>query len=587
MDQDRSRDDRRQAERREADRRLDELTALYRVASLSALDGDAGAIMREIVNVTAASLSADRVMLFTYDPTSNSLELKVDGGDDFRLLLPDEPLLAQTIRNRTPELSNDILRDSGGRSAIADRYGIRQMVAAPLIAGDQVLGALVGLGAERGAFSTGDLRLLAVVADRAALTIHNTDLVAALQRQVQELDGLQRLSKLLTSAEDLEHVIGESIRIVSEMVKCEKMAVLLHDEDADQLVTYRPVYGLSEEQVEGLRIPLNKPSLGATVFRTNTPLMSNDARNDSWVSPVFRDLLDMETVLVVPLSSGPRPIGILKAVNATRGHFDQNDLRFTSILGTRVASVIEGGLARQRERELVRQLREADRTKTEFVSMLAHELRGPMTTVMGFGYTLRDQADTLSPEKRKQILGIVVREVERLARMVNDLLDVARMDSGTLSYELEPMALDELMESILEVHTSLRATHLVDLDIEEGLPKVLADHDRISQVFLNLLTNATRYSPEGTPIVVRLRSLPENGEVLVTVSDQGIGIPPRDQERIFEKFSMLPKPGWTKKGTGLGLFITKGIVEAHGGRIWVDSDIGSGSRFNFTLRVAR
>jgi len=587
MDQFSDHENRRQAERRDADRRLDELTALYRVASLSALDGDANTIMREIVSVTAESVAADRVMLFLYDPSSNSLELKVDGGDEFRLPLPDEPLLALTVRNRTAELSNDILRDSDGRSAIVDRYAARQLVAAPLIAGDQVLGALVGIDAVRGAFSTGDLRLLTVVADRAALTIHNADLVAALQRQVQELDGLQRLSKLLTSAEDLEHVIGESIRIVSEMVKCEKMAVLLHDEGSGQLITHRPVYGLTEAQVEGLRIPLNQPSLGATVFRTNTPLMSNDARHDSWVSPVFRDLLDMETVLVVPLSTGPRPIGILKAVNAVKGQFDQDDLRFTSILGTRVASVIEGGIARQRERELMRQLREADRTKTEFVSMLAHELRGPMTTVMGFGHTLRDQADALPEEKRQTILNIIVREVERLARMVNDLLDVSRMDSGSLSYELEPMAVDELIESILEVHTSLRASHIVDIQLDNGLPKVMADRDRISQVLINLLTNATRYSPEGTPIVLTARHPAGTNEVVVTVGDQGIGIPPRDQERIFEKFSMLPKPGWTKKGTGLGLFITKAIVEAHGGRIWVDSDIGSGSRFNFTLPTAR
>lgn len=587
MDEDRARDERRQAERREQDRRVEELTALYRVASLSVLEGDPEAIMREVITVVAEPLGAEKVLLFLYDPSANFLELKANGGEEFRVVLPDEPLLAQTVRNRSPELSNDIMRDSEGRSAIAERFGACQLVAAPLVADDQVLGAIVGIDAARGAFSPADLRLLTVVADRAAVTIHNSEVVASLRRHVQELDGLQRLSKLLTSSEDLDHVIGESIRIVSEMVKCEKMAVLLHDADTDTLITHRPVHGLTEEQVEGLRIPLDQPSLGATVFRTNTPLMSNDARHDSWVSPVFRDLLDMETVLVVPLASGPRPIGILKAVNAEKGQFHQDDLRFTSILGRSVASVIEGSLARQRERELMRQLREADRTKTEFVSMLAHELRGPMTTVMGFGHSLRDQAESLPEPKKKQILNIIVREVERLARMVNDLLDVSRMDSGTLSYELEPMALDELIESILQVHTSLRATHMVDVKVEEGLPKVMADRDRISQVLLNLLTNATRYSPEGTPIVLSAHSLPGQKEVLVSVADEGIGIPHRDKERIFEKFSMLPKPGWTKKGTGLGLFITKGIIEAHGGRLWVESDLGSGSRFNFTLAIAR
>lgn len=588
MEPERFEEERRQTERGEDDdRRFDELTALYRVASLSSVHADPIAVMREVVNVTAESVAAGHVMLFLYDPSANRLELKVDDGDEFRVLLSEEPLLARTIQNRAAELSNDILRDSEGRSVLVDRYGCRELIAAPLVAGDQVLGVLVGLDAERGGFSSSDLRLLTVVADRAALTIHNAELISALQRQVQELDGLQRLSKLLTTAENLEHVIGESIRIVSEMVRCEKMALLLYDAESDCLITQEPVYGLSQEQVEGLRVTLGEPSLAATVFRTNTPLLSNDAANDSWVSPVFRDLLDMESVLVVPLSTGPRPIGVLKAVNAAKGYFDQDDLRFTSILGTRVASVIEGSFARQRERELMRQLREADRTKTEFVSMLAHELRGPMTTVMGFGRSLRDQGDSIPEAKKQHILKIVVREIERLARMVNDLLDVSRMESGTLSYELEPMALDELIEDLIHVHTSLRATHLIDLDVEEGLPKVVGDRDRISQVLLNLLTNATRYSPEGTPIVLTARSAPEDREVVVTVADEGIGIPPRDQERIFEKFSMLPKPGWTKKGTGLGLFITKGIVEAHGGRLWIESELGSGSRFNFSLPIAR
>ena len=542
--------------------------------------------MREIVDVVQETLAADEVMLFTYDPSSSSLELKVDGGDEFRLLLPEEPLLARAVRNRIGEISNDLTHDSEGRSLIAERYNARQLIAAPLGIGDDVRGVLVGVNCSRGAFTDSDLRLLTVIADRAALTIRNTELVSTLQRQVRELDGLQRLSKLLTSSEDLDMVIGESIRIVSEMVPCEKMAVLLYDPETDDLVTQEPVYGMTEEQIAQLRIPLSEPSLGGTVFRTNTPLMSNDAANDSWINPRFRELLEMDTLLVVPLAAGANPIGILKAVNANQGFFDENDLRFTSILGARLGSVLEVSLARGRERELMHQLREADRTKTEFVSMLAHELRGPMTTVMGFGYTLRDQADALSPEKRRDVLNIIVREVERLSRMVNDLLDVSRMESGVLSYELAPMDLGELIEGLISVHESLRATHLLDAHLDGELPKVMADRDRISQVLLNLLTNATRYSPEGTKIDISASYLREEGQVLVSVSDEGIGIPPREKERIFEKFSMLPKPGWTKKGTGLGLFITKSIVDAHGGKLWVDSELGKGSTFNVTLPVA-
>lgn len=571
----------------EDERRFGEMAALYRVAALSSLEGDSPAVMREIVAAVAEAVPAERAILFVYDESSDTVRALADGADEgARIPLAEAPVVAKAIRTRAPGLTNDLPRENEGRSALVEVFAARQVVAAPLVTEDRAIGVLAVVNSTRGAFTPQDLRLVTVIADRAALTIHNSVLISELQRQVEELDGLQRLSKLLSSIEDVDYVIGESVRIIRDMVPCEKMAVLLYDKASHELVAHAPGIGLSDDELHDLKVPLDEPSLSATVFRTNTPLMSNDAGSDKWVSPRLRSLLDIRSLLVVPLSTGPRPIGVLKGINAEKGCFTDSDLRFMSILGSRMTSVIEGSLARQRERQLLHQLREADRTKTDFVSMLAHELRGPMTTVMGFAYTLRDHADVLTEEKKKDVLRIIVREVERLSRMVTDLLDVSRMESGTLSYELEPMSLDELLDSLFETHTSLKAHHLVAAEIAPGLPKVLADRDRIAQVILNLMTNATRYAPDGTTI--RVRAFVPDGapHVQLQISDEGIGIAEGDKERIFEKFAMLPKPSWTKKGTGLGLFITKGIIEAHGGRLWVDSELGSGSTFNFTLPIA-
>ncbi|MGH2807721.1 MAG: ATP-binding protein [Actinomycetota bacterium] len=572
---------------RSPDRRYDELAALYRVASLSTSQDDPAGVMQEVVSVVEASLDCERAVLLLYDDATDELYLpKPAARAELRIKLSESPLLRRVLRSRTAEVNNDAAAEGDDRHLLVERYALRQVVAAPLTAGQKEFGVLLAVNSTRGAFGDSDLRLLTIIGDRAALTIENATLVATLQRQVRELDGLQRLSTLLTSTESLERVIGESILIVSDLLACEKMAILLYDEDRGELVAHPPVIGIDDDHVEDLRIRVAEPSLGSTVFRTNTPLMSNDARTDQWVNARFRETLGIETVLVVPLASGPRPIGVIEAVNAKKGYFDADDLRFTTILGGRVASVIDAKLAREREQSLVRQLREADRTKTEFVSMLAHELRGPMTTIMGFGYTLRDQPEVMSEQKRRDVLAIIVRETERLSRMVNDLLDVSRMESGTLSYELEPGQVEEVIQGIIDIHSSLRAHHFVDAKIDDDLPKVMMDKDRISQVLLNLLTNATRYSPEGTTITIRIRRHSES-ELHASVTDQGIGIAPQDRERVFEKFSMLPKPAWTKKGTGLGLFITKGIIEAHGGRLWIDSEVGKGTTFNFTLQTAR
>ena len=564
----------------------DELSALYRIATLSTSYGNPAAVTEEILRVVEQVVHCDRSVLFLYDEAADVLRLQDARDRGYVVPLSEPTILRRVLHSGLGEVVNDVDADPESNPIFADSLNARQLVAAPLVSTDKTLGVVGAINSRRGSFTHEDLRILTVLADRVALTIENAELVARLQRQVQELEGLHRLSRLLLSSETMERIVGESIRIVAEMLDCDKMALLLNDESNGCLVAMSSAVGLDTDQVEGLRITLDEPSLAGTVFRTKTPLVSNDAPNDAWVNRHMVELLGIESLLAVPLTTGPKPIGVLKAMNARKGFFGEDDVRFAMLLGGQVGALVESSMGRQRERQLVHKLREADRTKSEFVSMLAHELKGPMTTILGFSETLKQQWDKVPDEKKLSILDIVAKETGRLSRLVNDLLDVSRMEAGTLRYELTPVSLAELIESIITVHTSLSAQHLVVNDLPSDLPKVLADNDRLRQVFINLLTNATRYSPEGTAIRVRARALSEDGMVEVAVTDEGIGISEQDRDRIFSKFSMLPKPGWVKKGTGLGLFITKGIVEAHGGRIWVDSEPGKGSTFAFTLKAA-
>lgn len=568
-----------------------ELSALYRIAALSSTHGDIGLVINEVLRVIGEVISCDRPLLVLHDEDVDDLVLYSSSFEQAeRFSLSETSVLRRIFHTGTAEVVNDLTVDPDSNPGLRDAMEARQAVLAPLNAGERRLGVVAAINSRRGAFTDADLRLLTVLADRTALTIENTQLVSTLQRQVHELDGLHRLSRLLTSWESVDHVIGEAIRIVSELLSCEKMAVLLHDERAGSLEAHEPVFGIRPDQVDLLRVSLDHPSLVASVFRTNTPLVSNDAAADAWVSGPVTEALDIESILVVPLANGPRPIGVLEAINAKKGSFDDQDLRFTTLLGNRLASVIDSSLARERERALMQRLREADRTKTEFVSMLAHELSGPMTTIQGFGQSLQRNWGAVDDAKRTHILDILTKEIERLGRLVNDLLDVSRMEAGTLRYEFEPTSLQDVVENILVVHTSLKSRqHLVLTEIPAEVPDVRADKDRLRQVLLNLLTNATRYSPEGTTITIDAELVDAgDGErfVKVGVHDEGIGIAPDDLDRVFSKFSMLPKPAWVKKGTGLGLFITKSIVEGHGGYLWVDSEPGRGSHFYFTLPLA-
>lgn len=563
----------------------DDLSALYRIAALGTGPRDTREVVHDVLDVVADILPGEAAHLFLPHEDGVRFTIYSTDGPDGEVAIADSGVIGRIAVNRSGEVLNDVKADPDSVTNNRRIGAFRQMVAVPVGVVDDSRGVLAVTNATRGAFTDEDLRLLSVLGDRVSLSVHNSQLIAELGQQVQELEALQRLSKLLASTDSLERVTGDAIRIVQDLVGCGKLALMLHEASSNDLVAHRPAFNISDEELDQLRIPLSDPSLAASVFRTNTPLMSNDAPNDPWVYAKTQRLLDIQNLLVVPLSTGETALGVMMAMNSDTDQFDEDDMKYLSLIGRQVGAVLEASLGRQRERDLVRQLREADRTKSEFVSMLAHELKGPMSTVLGFGHTLEQQWDKLSDEKRTQVVGIITKETERLSRLVTDLLDVSRMESGTLRYEMEPMSIQEVVESIVEVHTSLQASHAISIEVGDDVPKVMGDRDRVRQVLINLLTNATRYSPENTTIVVGAAPHDENF-VRIWVQDEGIGIPEEDQARVFSKFSMLPKPGWVKKGTGLGLFITKGIIDAHGGRIWIDSASGKGSTFSFTLKRA-
>jgi signal transduction histidine kinase len=567
---------------------VDELQLVQRIEDLGTVAGDQRGFIGDVLELAAEIVDCEHPVLFLYDKpdTEEMLAHSLVGGP--RRLRPSGPnIVGRVLGSGAGEVVNDAAADPDVDPRVAGLEGVRQVVAAPLAVAGSKTGVIAAFNSNRGGFANRELRMLTLLADRAAIIIENARLRAAVERQSQELTGLHRLSRLLAAAETVGHTIEESVRVVVDLLDCERAAVFLFDEENNSLVVRPPVHGLSEEDVAGLEISLAAPSLPGTVFRTGTPLVSNEASGDAWVGESLQKLLDISNLLIVPLSSGPRSIGVLSASNARRGFFDDDDIRFTTLLGARIGNVIEATEARERERGLLQELREADRTRSEFVSMLAHELTGPMTTIKGFADILQRHSKKLDEAQRVEYLEIMTVEIDRLSSLVSDLLDVARMDSGTLRSERRPTHVPAIITSLLAVHSSLTDAHRIEVKVDPDLPKVSGDKDRIRQVLLNLLQNATRYSPEGTTITVGAEVVVENEErwVRVGVADEGIGIADEDRERVFAKFVMLPKPEWAKKGTGLGLFITKGIVEAHGGRIWVESEPGRGATFFFTLRI--
>jgi len=244
--------------------------------------------------------------------------------------------------------------------------------------------------------------------------------------------------------------------------------------------------------------------------------------------------------------------------------------------------------------------KEIDRMKTDFISTVSHELRTPLTSILGFASLIKDkleeriftliQADDRQTQKIvKQVgtnINIIVSEAERLTSLIDDLLDIAKMEAGKIDWHIQPNGIEEIIDRAIAATSSLFEGKNIELieDVESGLPDVIGDRDRLLQVFINLISNAIKFTDTGSCTV---RARQQENEMLIAVIDTGVGIAAADKSKVFEKFKQVGETLTDKpKGTGLGLPICKQIVEHHGGRIWLESELGLGSTFFFTLPIS-
>ena len=229
--------------------------------------------------------------------------------------------------------------------------------------------------------------------------------------------------------------------------------------------------------------------------------------------------------------------------------------------------------------------KEQERMHRDFVSMAAHELRNPLTAIKGFTRTLMLKADMLSDERRYEYLSMVNEQSNRLAHLVEDLMRVSRIDAGRVT--IEPRALDvaETLAGLLEQFRTKWSAREIVVTRPESLSPAFADPHKLEEILINLIDNAVKYSEAGSRVEVSIAA--DGADVKVSVRDHGEGIPAEEIPNLFQKFARIASPSTSEiPGTGLGLYIVKGFVLAHGGRVWVDSSPGDGSTFSFTLPVA-
>ena len=479
---------------------------------------------------------------------------------------------------------------------------IRTMLATPLLREGTPLGVIfVNRGPEPNPFSAKQIALLETFANQAVIAIENVRLftelrarTAELTRSVEQLTALGEVGRAVSSTLDLDTVLTRSspARSSSRGPTAARSSSTTrprrHSGSARAATPTHEEAAVLDPIARATPIPKGQGLAGRAALLREPVHIPDIAVEGAYESPVRAPLLQAgyRALLGVPLLREEQVIGVLAVIRKTPGDFAPEVVRVLMTFATQSALAIQNARLFREIADKSRQLEAASRHKSEFLANMSHELRTPLNAILGFSEVLAERMFGEVNEKQAEYLQDILSSGRHLLSLINDILDLSKVEAGRLELELGRFHLPTALDNALTLVRERATRHGITLTqtVDERVGDIVADERKVKQILLNLLSNAVKFTPEGGR--VGLTATAADGVVTIAVSDTGIGIAPEDQAAIFEEFRQVGREDARKQeGTGLGLTLAKKFVELHGGRIWVQSQVGQGSTFSFTLPV--
>jgi len=476
--------------------------------------------------------------------------------------------------------------------------GTRTMLATPLLREGVPIGAISIRRTEVRPFSEKQIALLKTFADQAVIAIENVRLFQELEastselaRSVGELKALGEVGQAVSSTLDLQTVLSTIVGHAVQLSGTDSGVIYEYDEGGQEF-HLRASHRMEEELVEAIRAAPIRQGEGATGRATATRapvqvinLLEERELGATRLRPIAARL-GYRSVLAVPLLREERILGALTVWRKEAGSFSEEVVNLLQTFATQSALAIQNARLFREIEAKGRELEAANRHKSEFLANVSHELRTPLNAIIGFSEVLGERMFGELNEKQAEYTDDILSSGRHLLSLINDILDLSKIEAGRMELELTTFHLPDAIENALLLVRERATRHGLRLErvIDERLGEFAGDERKVKQILVNLLSNAVKFTPEGGKIQVRAGL--DDGAVKISVSDTGVGIAPEDQEVIFEEFRQVGSNYAQKReGTGLGLTLTRKFVEMHGGKIWVESELGKGSTFTFTLPI--
>jgi signal transduction histidine kinase/CheY-like chemotaxis protein len=495
----------------------------------------------------------------------------------------------------------DVLNDADyGRRDLQELAGFRTLLSTPMLLQDEVVGVLSMWRTEVAPFELRERELLEEFAVQGAIALRQVNLIRALDSRgrekaskVAQLEALREVGETVGSSLDLDEVLD---RIVRNAVRLTNLgfgditlgtdggSIMEYDESSDSFHV-RAALGSRDllKQLRAITIRRDSTLVGRAAL-ARQPLEVPDlaqAELDPHLEILFRD--GWRSVLAVPMLRGDKMVGVLVIRRRGTGTFPPDVTELLQTFASQSAlAIVNARLFRELETK-TKELEIASHHKSEFLASMSHELRTPLNAVIGFSEVLLDRMFGEINERQEEYLRDILSSGRHLLELINDILDLSKVEAGQMVLEPSTFEVGSALEWASALHRERAAAHAITVtsEVADDVGTIEADERQFKQVVLNLVSNAVKFTPDGGS--VSIRAYREGTDLVVTVTDTGIGVPPEDQERIFESFQQGGRGAPREEGTGLGLTLSRRIVALCGGRMWLESTPGIGSTFGFSI----
>ncbi len=553
-------------------------------------------LLQNILQSAVYILNCEAGSLLLVDEQTDELVFRVAAGPVATNLVglrmaPGTGVVGRSVKSREPIIVNNVQNTPEWFSKTDKQTGFstQALLVTPLEVKDNVIGVIEVINRRDGLpFGNDDLNLLAAFAGQAAVAIENARLYTltdkALAERVEELSVMQRIDRELNTSLDVTRAMRITLDWAMRQSKATAGLVGMLVDNGLRIMASQG-YGAELSPYQEAAIPANSPYLQAAL-QSGQPQQNHLSIG----RPEGASLLPgAQGQIVIPIRREATTMGLVLLESTQAEPVPEDAMAFLIRLSDHAAIAIANA-------QLYAAVQAANVAKSEFVSFVSHELKNPMTSIKGYTELLAAGAVGPVNEPQANFLATIRSNVERMSTLVSDLADVSRIEAGRLRLEFKALSLLEVSDEV--IRSSKRQleekTHTLEINLPNDLPLVWADRTRLIQVLTNLVSNAIKYTPNGGKIIFGAESSPNQWDpagarqvVHVWVQDSGIGINPEDQKKIFQKFFRSEDPKTREApGTGLGLNITKSLVEMQGGQIWFDSEFRRGTTFHFTIPIS-